>query len=189
MPWNHVSLVNDDGQPFSARLHDALLPLAPRLQRDFPALRDDYALTEVLEEAARRLVARERRGGAVRNLPAYAWVTARRTAARRLHHGAWAVVGATLSADDSAPVLASLPSAAVTLEHIEQEILAHELYAWLSPDERTLCLWKQAGLSTKEIARRHGLSLVAVRTRWHRLKRKLVSVVTTAARRPGEVRG
>jgi DNA-directed RNA polymerase specialized sigma24 family protein len=189
MHLNHVWLVDEYGQPFSARLHDALTAIAPRLQQDFPMLKDLYVLTEVLEETARRIVAREERGGPLRELQTYAWVIATRTAALRLSQGGWAVVGATLPSEQSEPALANLPSAVATVEQMEAEILAHELDAQLSPEDRDLCLCKRARLSTEEIAIRHGISLVAVRTRWHRVKGKLHSLMTSGARRPGQVRG
>ena len=189
MYLNHVSLVDEYGQPLSTRLHDALTKLAPRLQRHFPTLRDEYALTEILEEAARNIVAREERGGPLKELIPYAWVTVKNTAARRLHRGGWAVVGATLTEEQSSPVLASLPSAVATVDQMESEILAHEVAAHLSPAERDLCLAKGAGLSTDEIALRNGISPVAVRTRWHRVKRKMYSLMAGAPRRAGQVHG
>lgn len=113
MHRNHVSLVDEFGQPISTRLHEALIRLVPRLQHRFPTLKDEYALTEVLEETARNIVAREERSGPLKELDPYAWVALKNTAARRLHRGGWAVVGATLTAEQSSPVLASLPSTGI----------------------------------------------------------------------------
>jgi DNA-directed RNA polymerase specialized sigma24 family protein len=186
---NYVSLVDEFGQPFSTRLHEALIRLVPRLKHRFPTLKDEYALTEVLEEAARNIVAREERGGPLKELDPYAWVAVKNTAARRLQRGGWAVVGATLTAEQSSPVLASLPSGIATADQMEAEIYAQQVNALMSPAERRLCEEKVAGLSTDEIALRHGISSVAVRTRWHRLKRKVSSLVAGAPYRAGQVRG
>jgi DNA-directed RNA polymerase specialized sigma24 family protein len=186
---NYVSLVDEFGQPFSARLHEALIRLVPRLQHRFPALKDEYVLTEVLEETARNIVAREESGGPLKELDTYAWVALKNTAARRLQRGGWAVVGATLTAEQSSPVLASLPSGIATADQMEAEIHAQQVNALMSPAERKLCEEKMAGLSTDEIALRHGISSVAVRARWHRLKRKVSSLVAGAPYRAGQVRG
>src|SRR6476469_5168754 len=83
MHAHSVLLLDEYGQPLSARWQSVLLPLAPRLQRQFPALNDDCTLTEVLEEAGRRMAAREERKGPLENPQAYAWVVARRMAALR----------------------------------------------------------------------------------------------------------
>jgi len=97
MQPNHVSLVDEYGQPLNARLQGALATLAPRLQRQFPTLNDDCTVTEVLEEAGRRIAAREERKGPLDQLHSYAWVVVKRMAALRLRHDEWAVASATLA--------------------------------------------------------------------------------------------
>lgn len=82
-----------------------------------------------------------------------------------------------------------LPSGIATADQMEAEIHAQQVNALMSPAERILCEEKLAGLSTDEIALRHGISSVAVRTRWHRLKRKVSSLVAGAPYRAGQVRG
>ncbi|MEP7309343.1 MAG: hypothetical protein ABJA98_27890 [Acidobacteriota bacterium] len=189
MHRDDVSLVNEYGQPFSARLNDALTDLAPRLRAAFPILNDPYALTEILEEAARNIMAREAGEGAVDDLRAYAWTTATHTVVRRLKRGEWAVQRASLSVDDSASALASMLSAAPTLDQIEAEILAREIADQLSPDDQHLLRCRRAGLSLAEIAQQQRRSRVAVESSWRRVKRRMYSLAAGIARRPGQVRG
>src|ERR1700730_1638969 len=127
MHANSVLLLDEYGQPLSTRLQDVLLPLAVRLQRQFPALNDDCTLTEVLEESGRRIAAREERKGPLDNLHAYAWVVARRVAALRLRCDEWAVASATLPGAASELALRDMPSGFATSEQIYNEILYREL--------------------------------------------------------------
>src|SRR5258705_4616148 len=110
MHAHSVLLLDEFGQPLSARLQGVLLPLASRLQRQFPALSDDCALTEVLEESGRRIAAREERKGPLDNPHGYAWVVARRMAALRLRHDEWAIARAALTGTDSERALRGLPA-------------------------------------------------------------------------------
>jgi hypothetical protein len=58
--------------------------LKPRLRRQFPSLRDDVVITEILEEAGRRIVEHERHVGAIEKLRGYAWVAIQHVATSRL---------------------------------------------------------------------------------------------------------
>ena len=89
-------LLDESGNPFNTRVEGVLSYLVPRCQRQFPALRDDLALTEVLEEAGRRIARREARSGPIEKLHGYAWVTIRSSGIEMpitaavdgvLHHG------------------------------------------------------------------------------------------------------
>jgi hypothetical protein len=126
-----VLLLDEYGQPLSPRLQRALLPLAPRLQRQFPALTDDCTITEVLEEAGRRMAGREERKGPLDNLDAYAWVVAKRMAILRLRCGEWAIASATLTGAESEIVLRAMPSAFATSEQIFNELLFKEVFGGL----------------------------------------------------------
>ncbi len=136
MHAHSVLLLDEYGQPLSARLHGVLLPLAARLQRQFPALNDDCARTEVLEESGRRIAAREERKGPLDNPQAYAWVVVRRMAALRLRHDQWAVASATLTGAASELTLRRMPAGFATSEQIYNDLLYKELTAHLSPIEQ-----------------------------------------------------
>ena len=47
--------LDDTGRPLAAHIQGVLRVLAPRLQRRFPALKDPAVITDVLEEAGRRI--------------------------------------------------------------------------------------------------------------------------------------
>ena len=185
MHAHSVLLLDEYGQPLHPRLQSVLLPLAPRLQRHFPALNDDCTLTEVLEESGRRIAAREERKGALDNLNAYAWVVARRMAALRLRCDEWAIASATLTTAASDIALRSMPSRFSTSEQIFNDLLCKELLAHLNPSEQRIVKGKEAGLSDAEIARDCGTSRRTVFNAWRRLKRKMLGQTRGINSRPG----
>jgi DNA-binding CsgD family transcriptional regulator len=175
MHTHSVLLLDEFGQPLSTRLQGVMLPLASRLQRQFPALRDDCTLVEVLEESGRRIAAREERKGPLDNPHAYAWVVARRMAALRLRHDQWAVASVALTGAESERALRGMPAGFATSEQIYNRILYKELLAHLNPIERHITKGKQAGHSDDEIARGCGTSRRTIVNAWRRLKRKLLN--------------
>ena len=179
-----VLLLDEYGQPLSARLQSVLLPLAPRLQRQFPALNDDCTRTEVLEESGQRIAAREARKGPLDNIHAYAWVVVRRMAALRVRHDQWVVASATLTSADSEMALRGMPSGFATSEQIYNSILYQQLLAHLSPFEQQIAKGKSAGHSDDEIARGCGTSCRTIVNAWRRLKRKMVSRVQRSTPHP-----
>ena len=82
-----VSLVNETGGPLDPRIERVLMKMLPRFRRQFPSFRDDVALVDVLEEAARRIAKREARIGPIAHLAGYAWVTLRTVATSKLRRG------------------------------------------------------------------------------------------------------
>ena len=183
MHTNFVLLLDEFGQPLSTRLQSVLLPLATRLQRQFPALNDDCTLTEVLEESGRRIAAREERKGPLDNVHAYAWVVVRRMAALRLRHDHWAVTSATLTSAESEMALSRVAAGFATSEQIYNDILCKELLAHLSPMEQHIAKGKSAGHSDDEIARGCGTSCRTIFNAWRRLKRKMLSRARRSSRR------
>jgi hypothetical protein len=183
MHTHFVLLLDEFGQPLSTRLQSVLLPLATRLQRQFPALNDDCTLTEVLEESGRRIAAREERKGPLDNVHAYAWVVVRRMAAMRLRHDHWAVTSATLTSAESEMALSRVAAGFATSEQIYNDILCKELLAHLSPMEQQIAKGKSAGHSDDEIARGCGTSCRTIFNAWRRLKRKMLSRAQRTSRR------
>ena len=183
MHTHFVLLLDEFGQPLSTRLQSVLLPLATRLQRQFPALNDDCTLTEVLEESGRRIAAREERKGPLDNVHAYAWVVVRRMAAMRLRHDHWAVTSATLTSAESEMALSRVAAGFATSEQIYNDILCNELLAHLSPMEQQIAKGKSAGHSDDEIARGCGTSCRTIFNAWRRLKRKMLSRARRTSRR------
>ena len=170
---DNLGLVDERGQPFSARIQQSLRDLAPRFRRQFPMLNDEVFMVEVFEEAARRIAFREGRAGPVEKLYAYAWVIVRRIAAARLQHSSMSVTRSTLAPDQSQAALAAMTSDVGTVEQIERAILVQDVLAQLTPEERRLCTYKMLGLDSAEIAQQLGGSVSRVNTLFFRSKQKI----------------
>ena len=168
-----IGLLDDTGQPFGAHIDSALRALLPRLEREFPTLRDETVLVEVLEEAGRKIADHERRDGPIEKLHAYAWVAIRSVATSRLRRGSMRIARATFAGDDALDVLGTVQASIGTPEQIEAEILVRELLAQLTPEEQLLCVAKRLGFSSKEIAEEQGTTVERVNTFFHRVKQKM----------------
>ena len=168
-----IGLLDDTGQPFGAHIDSVLRALLPRLEREFPSLRDETVLVEVLEEAGRKIAEHERRDGPIEKLHAYAWVAIRSVATSRLRRGSMRIARATFAGDEALDVLGTVQSSVGTPEQIEAEILVRELLAQLTPDEQLLCVAKRLGFSSKEIAEEQGTTVERVNTFFHRVKQKM----------------
>jgi RNA polymerase sigma factor (sigma-70 family) len=169
-----IGLLDSNGKPLAERIQRVLSRLLPRLRRQFPALQqDDAALTEVMEEAGRRIASREDRGGPIEKLHGYAWVTIRSVATSRMRRGSIRLIQKTLESEASHARLASQPAEWGTAEEIERDILLREVLGKLSQEERLVCVWKKAGFSSQEIAQHQGRSVAAVDTLFSRAKQKL----------------
>ena len=94
-------LLDQSGQPLEPRIARALLRLLPRLRRQFPALNDEVVVTQILERAGHRILARERRAGPIAQLYGYAWVTLRSVATSEVRRGSVRVTRRTLQSDAS----------------------------------------------------------------------------------------
>ena len=173
-------LVDARGVPFDDHMHEVLQTLVPRLLRQFPQIDDVVLLVEVLEEAGERVLRRQHERGSLANVYGYAWVTVRNVALSRLHLGQSQVVRHTLPPDESAQRLATLPARDATPEAIERGILLREAFAALSPHDRLLFAWKQAGCSSEWIAIRQGRSVAAVNTAFTRAKQRLRQLLAGA---------
>jgi RNA polymerase sigma factor (sigma-70 family) len=169
--------LDESGRPLGAHIQRVLRDLVPKFQRRFPSLQDAAVITEVLEEAGRKISDHERRSGPIVKLHGYAWVTVRSVAMSTMRRGSMRVERATVRSDESHAILSRLPSEFGSAERIENAILLDEILARLSPDERMVCVWKKAGFSSKEIADRLGTSVGAVDTLFHRVKQKIQNAV------------
>jgi len=168
-----IGLIDETGQPFGAHIDSVLRALLPRLEREFPSLRDETVLVEVLEEAGRKIADHERRDGPIEKLHAYAWVAIRSVATSRLRRGSMRIARATFAGDDALDVLGTVQASIGTPEQIEAEILVRELLAQLTPEEQLLCVAKRLGFSSKEIAEEQGTTVERVNTFFHRVKQKM----------------
>lgn len=169
----NLRLLDERGNLLSAHIEEVLVRLLPRLQRQFPALQDEVAITEVVEEAGRRIASREQRAGPIEKLHGYAWVTLRSVATSWMRRGSNRLTQRTLGADESQAALSTVVTESGTPEQIERDILLREVLAQMTADERMVCIWKKAGFSSQEIAQHRGSSAAAVDTVFSRAKQKI----------------
>ena len=176
-----TALLDDRGQPLSSGVQQVLRDLAPRLQRQFPSLKDEVLFTEILEEAGRKIQHHEEQTGRIEKLHAYAWVTVKSVATSRMRRSAMRIARATIESDRADVEIESLQASAGTQEQIETDILLREMLEQLTAEERLICSWKRLGFSSREIAQEQGTSIERVNTFFFRLKRKIRAIL----REPG----
>ena len=179
-----LGLLDSNGKPLGDRIERVLAGLLPKLRRRFPNLQDEVAITEVMEEAGRRIASREARGGPIERLHGYAWVTVRSVATSHMRRPATRLIQHTLASEASQEHIALAPAQYGSPEQTERDILLREVLARLSPEERMVCLWKMAGFSAQEIAPALGRSVASVDTLFSRAKQKIRGAVSIS-RRPG----
>lgn len=166
-------LLDGSGKPFAAHIDDVLGRLLPRLRREFPSLQDDVAFLEVLEEAGRRIVRRERRRGPLEKINGYAWVTIRSVANSRLRQGPSSMLQRTVGSEAGEAELSRTAAADGAVDRIEQRVLLREVLAMLTLDEQRVCVWKSMGFSSREIAMRRGTTVNAVDLVFFHAKEKI----------------
>ena len=175
--------IDEHGVPVDPRVEGALLQMRGKLRRQFPACRDELTAAEVFEEAARRLVRRERRAGRIENLHAYAWVTLRSVMTSRLRRREARLEARTVRSRSADALLGSRLATRHTAREVERRVLLGEVLAALTADERTVCGMKAEGFSASEIARAMGRSPASVDTLYSRAKARARRLT---ARKPGD---
>ena len=166
-------LMGSNGRPIDHRIERVLAGLIPKLRRRFPSLQDEVVLIEIVEDAGRRIAAREERNGPIGRLHGYAWVTMRSVATSYLRRPATRLVQRTLEPEASESCLARTATSYGAPEEVERGILLREALETLSPEERMVCLWKTAGFTSQEIAALQGRSVGAVDTSFSRAKQRI----------------
>jgi len=179
-----LGLLDRAGKPLAARIQRVLGRLLPRFRRQFPTIQDEVSQIEILEEAGRRIAAREERSGPLEKINGYAWVTIRSVATSRLRKASSRLEQRTLGPKASHAVLSTVRTQSGTPEQIERDILLREALELLSPEERRVCMWKLAGYSSEEIGRHRGSSAAAVDTLFFRAKQKMCTAL--GVQRSGE---
>ena len=167
-----TTLVDEHGAPFEPRVARVLTQMRVKLQRQFPACRDELLAVDVLEEAGRRLLRRERRSGPIANLYGYAWVTIRSVVTSRLRRGDARVAEHTVCARDLETLVSTRGVTRHTVADLERRVLLRQILAGLSEDERRVCAMKAAGYTAGEIAEVVGRTAASVDTLYSRAKAK-----------------
>jgi RNA polymerase sigma factor (sigma-70 family) len=177
-----TTLVDEHGAPFEPRVAGVLTQMRVRLLRQFPVCRDELLAVDVLEEAGRRLLRRERRLGPIANLHGYAWVTIRSVITSRLRRGDARIVERSVRARDlDALVSAQGPIGGAGVE-IERRVLLAQVLAVLTEDERRICVMKAAGYTAGEIAELVGRSVASVDTLYSRAKARARRLAASSGR-------
>lgn len=178
-----TTLVDECGAPFEPRVAGVLAQMRVRLVRQFPVCRDELLAVDVLEEAGRRLLRRERRLGPIANLHGYAWVTIRSVITSRLRRGDARIVERSVRARDLDALVSAQGSTNRAGVEIERRVLLAQVLAVLTEDERRICAMKAAGYSAGEIAALVGRSAASVDTLYSRAKAR-ARRLTAARERP-----
>jgi DNA-directed RNA polymerase specialized sigma24 family protein len=168
-----LGLLDQQGKPLDDRLLAVLARLFPRFRRRFPALQDEAELTEVFEEAARRIARKEQRSGPLESLWGYAWTALESVGVSWERKGETQVRFRSVDSQTSPAIVAQLRAWDGSVEQIEREILLREFVAHLTPDEASMLEEKSMGFSTADIAKRRGCSENAVDQAMSRIRHKI----------------
>jgi RNA polymerase sigma factor (sigma-70 family) len=166
------TLLDADGRPLDPRIQAVLRGLVPRFQRRFLTLRDELLVTEIFEEAGLRITEHKAAFDSAENPRAYAFKILCTVALVRLRHPSMRLEQATFGSDAGQSVIESQPSRHGTPEQVEASILLQEYLAPLTDQERELCMWKEAGYTSRQIARKLGTSPGYVDNLFYRIKGK-----------------
>lgn len=167
------AFLDDDGSPLAPRIQGVLRVLRLRFGSRLPRIVDDVFVTEVFEEAGRKIVAHEAEHGRVEDLEAFAWTVVLNVARSRLGRSSMRVISATLDQEAGDAVLRALHARDGSPEQIETDILVQQLLARMTPEERDLYYRKAWGHSVREIARACGKSEGHVNTLVYRMRLKI----------------
>jgi RNA polymerase sigma factor (sigma-70 family) len=179
---DRITLLDERGAPLEPRVERVLKQMRGKLRRQFPACRDDLIAVDILEEAGRRLLRRERCSGPIANLHGYAWVTIRSVTMSTLRRGDARLRERTVGARNLDALLSVRAATRHTAADLERRVLLRQVLAVLTSDERRVCRMKAAGYSAGEIARVVGRSNGSVDTFYSRAKAKARRL--TAWKRP-----
>jgi RNA polymerase sigma factor (sigma-70 family) len=166
------TLLDADGRPLDPRIQQVLRELIPRFRRRFLTLRDELLVIEIFEEAGRRIAENATTFNTAKNPSAYAFKILCTVALQRLREPSIRAQRKTIGSDAGQLAIESLPARDGTPEQVEASILLEEYLEPLTDQEQELCVWKQAGHTSREIAKMLGTSPGYVDNLFYRIKRK-----------------
>ena len=130
-----LGLLDADGKPLEDRLSKVLNALLPRFRRRFPAIQDDVEVTEVFEEAARRITKRERASGPIEKLGGYAWKALESIGVSTQRRGSMQIRFNSVESRTGPEIVSRLRAWDGSVEEIERGILLRELEAHMTAEE------------------------------------------------------
>ena len=173
-------LLDEQGQPLSPRIDDALRRLFPKFRKKFSFLRDETEIVEIFEKAGANIALREAERGQIKKLHGFAWVTLRNAAVSWLRRGSVQMRLASIPGEDSTGLLSITPAQEGTPEQIEAEVEWRKIRDRMTPDERAVCDYKLIGFSGEEIARMRGSSTAAANMVFSRAKQRIANDIRAA---------
>ena len=168
-----LGLLDVNGKPVEDRLSKVLNALLPRFRRRFPAIQDDVEVTEVFEEAARRITKRERASGPIERLGGYAWKALESIGVSTQRRGSMQIRFNSVEPRTGPEIVSRLRAWDGSVEEIERGILLRELEAHMTPEEAWIFQQKALGYSSEDIAKLRGSSVNSVDKVMSRLKHKI----------------
>lgn len=167
-----LGLLDRNGKPLDERLQKALNDLLPRFRRRFPDIQDEVEITEVFEEAGRRIEKRERASGPIEKLRGYAWTALASIAISAHRRTGIPVRLRRVEPRTGIDIVSMLRAWDGSVEQIERDILLREVEAHLNAEEARVFHLKSLGFSSEEIANLRGSSVNSVDKVMSRIKQK-----------------
>jgi RNA polymerase sigma factor (sigma-70 family) len=177
-------LSDESGLPLDTRIVSALQVMLPRLRRQFPHLDDDAVVADLLEEAGRRIARWEATNGPAEKLYGFAWTTLRNCAVSHTRRGTSIVEQNSLPAQQSGQLLARQATQTGSPEEIEHAVFLRQVLEQLSSEERWILVRKQAGFSSKDLARELGTHASRIDQIVFRTKAKLRRLLGREGKNP-----
>ena len=168
-----LGFLDADGKPLDDRLSKVLNALLPRFRRRFPAIQDDVEVTQVFEEAARRITKRERASGPIEKLGGYAWKALESIGVSLQRRGSMQIRFNRVESRTGSDIVSQLRAWDGSVEEMERGILLRQLEAHMTPEEKWIFNLKAFGYSSEEIAKLRGSSVNSVDKVMSRLKQKI----------------
>ena len=168
-----LGFLDADGKPLDDRLSKVLNALLPRFRRRFPAIQDDVEVTEVFEEAARRITKRERASGPIEKLGGYAWKALESIGVSLQRRGSMQIRFNRVESRTGPDIVSQLRAWDGSVDEIERGILLRQLEEHMTPEEKWIFNLKAFGYSSEEIAKLRGSSVNSVDKVMSRLKHKI----------------
>jgi DNA-binding CsgD family transcriptional regulator len=168
-----LGLLDADGKPVEDRLSKVLNALLPRFRRRFPAFRDEVEVTEMLEEAARRITKRERASGPIEKLGGYAWKALESIGVSLQRRSSMQVRFNRVESRTGPDIVSQLRAWDGSVEEMERGVLLRELEEHMTAEESRIFHLKAFGYSSEEIAKLRGSSVNSVDKVMSRLKQKI----------------